>query len=113
MYKLITCISFFIRNFYLPNPFEKLQYGLIINMAIEPLLHLVTFTIVGIFYERGSAPTLGSFLYLFFYIVHVSILILWSSFGLTTVAITVILALYIIAISLLVILKNKIAIGKY
>ena len=82
MYKLIVAISILIRQFYLPNPFEALGDGLIVNIGetpmafppeilnwiAEPFMHVVTFAVVGLYYDRGSAPALGSFLYLLFYL---------------------------------------------
>ena len=109
MYKLIATISIFIRQFYIPNPFEALGDGLVVNMgeismllppealnwAAEPIMHGITFVIVGLYYERGSAPALGSFLYLIFYCIHTFLLWLMSVAGFATWAITLIVVLYI------------------
>jgi hypothetical protein len=108
MYKFFALISFIIRNFYLPNPFDSLQYGLIINMMIEPILHAITFAVVGLFYKRGSAPAWGSFLYLFFYAVHISLIMLCSVFNFTEVAIGIIIILYITLLLGLMTLRDKI-----
>ena len=89
MYKIIALISVIMRQVYIPNPFEALGAGLgvtlynsqviigpeCLNMITEPLMHVITFTVVGFYYDRGSAPTLGSLLYLLFYCIHT--LILW------------------------------------
>lgn len=67
-YKAMKVISSLIRMFLLPNPFQEIQYGFLINIFIaEPLLHIVVFRIVGIVYKRGKAPAIGSLLYLAVY----------------------------------------------
>ena len=109
MYKLMAAISIWIRQFYIPNPFEALGDGLVINMGktsmllppealnwvAEPFMHGITFVIVGLYYDRGSAPALGSFLYLIFYCIHTFLLWLMSLAGFSTWAVVVIVALYI------------------
>ena len=109
MYKLIAAISILIRQFCIPNPFDALGEGLVVNIreaslllppevlnwVAEPFMHMVTFVIVGLYYDRGSAPALGSFLYLLFYCVHTFLLWLMSLAGFSTWAVVVIVALYI------------------
>lgn len=109
MYKLIAAISILIRQFCIPNPFDALGDGLIVNIeetsillppgvlnwVAEPIMHMVTFAIVGLYYDRGSAPALGSFLYLLFYCVHTFLLWLMSLAGFSTWAVVVIVVLYI------------------
>ena len=109
MYKLIVAISILIRQFYLPNPFEALGDGLIVNIGetsillppgvlnwvAEPFMHMVTFVIVGLYYDRGSAPALGSFLYLLFYCVHTFLLWLMSLAGFDTWAVVLIIVTYV------------------
>lgn len=107
LYRLIALISILIRNFYLPNPFEKLEYGVLINILIEPFLHIITFVVVGLFYQGGSAPALGSLLYLFFYIVHIGLIFACSTFNFAQGAITIIIVLYGVILIGMVILKNK------
>lgn len=108
MYKLIVAISILIRQFYLPNPFEALGDGLIVNigetpMALppeilnwiaEPFMHAVAFAVVGLYYDRGSAPTLGSFLYLLFYCIHTFLLWLMSLAGFATWVVVLIVGTY-------------------
>ena len=68
MYKEMAAFSAFFRIFILPNPFKEMEYGFLINMFIgEPLLHMLVFSIVGIFYKRGDSPAIGSFMYLIVY----------------------------------------------
>jgi hypothetical protein len=107
MYKFLMILSFLIRNFYLPNPFESLEYGVLINMALEPLLQPITFGIVGLFYDKGSAPAWGSFLYLFFYSVHTGLLILCGMFDFTIVAIVGAVNLYVTVLFGLIKLGHK------
>lgn len=109
MYKLIAAISILIRQFCIPNPFDALGDGLIVNIGetsillppgvlnwvTEPIMHMVTFAIVGLYYDRGSAPALGSFLYLLFYCLHTFLLWLMSLAGFSTWAVVVIVVLYI------------------
>ena len=51
---------------------------------------------MGLFYNTGSAPALGSFLYLLFYVIHVEILILWSSLNLNVIVLVLIIVLYLV-----------------
>lgn len=109
MYKLMTIISIFIRQFCIPNPFEALGDGLLVNMGgvqtmlppellnwvAEPFIHLITYAVVGLFYSRGSAPEIGSFLYLMFYCIHIFLLWLMSLAGFAIWAVVLIVALYI------------------
>lgn len=109
MYKLIVAISILIRQFCIPNPFEALGDGLVVklgqtpillppevlNWVSEPFMHAVTFAVVGIYYDRGTAPTFGSFLYLLFYCIHTFLLWLMSLVGFATWAVLLITAIYV------------------
>lgn len=110
MYKIIAFISVVIRQFLLPNPFEALDevfsipfYGvdipipaLYINWIAEPILHIITFNVVGIYYRRSDhMPAVGSFLYLFFYSVHVGLIYLAGCFNFEWIAIIAIIVCYI------------------
>ena len=71
-YNIVRDMSYLIRLFFTPNPFifleniiEETIYNCIIYQAI---LHFIVFSIVGMFYKKGSNPVLGSLLYLFVYI---------------------------------------------
>ncbi|HOQ07379.1 MAG TPA: hypothetical protein PK127_01225 [Clostridiales bacterium] len=70
MYIIIATASTIIRQFLLPNPFSSLPNGGLYNLAASILLNPLTFFIDGLFYDRGSDPACGSFLYLVFYIIH-------------------------------------------
>lgn len=107
MYKLMKFLSILIRQFCLPNPFENLPNGIIINWIAEPILHAITFGVVGLFYRERSAPALGSFLYLVFYFIHTGLLMICSYFNFANIAIIIITSLYILALSGLSILFRK------
>ena len=97
MYKFIATLSVIIRTFYLPNPFDSLGTAfpvtigentltmtpIVMNYLAEPVLHALTFALVGLYYSRSEHnPSKGSFLYLMFYCVHVGLLYLMGLFGL-------------------------------
>lgn len=109
MYKVIATSSILIRQFCIPNPFEALGDGLVVNLGqtpvllapvvlnwiAEPFMYAVTFAVVGLYYDRGSAPALGSFLYLLFYCIHTFLLWLMSLTGFATWAVVLIVAIYV------------------
>lgn len=109
MYKLVATISVLLRQYYIPNPFEALGDGLmitldgspillspeILNWIAEPVMFSVTFGVVGLYYERGSAPVIGSLLYLLFYCVHTFILWILSTVRFAEWAIILVGILYI------------------
>ena len=68
LYGGMSAISWIIRMFFLPNPFECFgESAIVINWIAEPIMHAVAYGIVGMFYIKGSAPLLGSIAYLFTY----------------------------------------------
>lgn len=109
MYQIIATISTLIRQFCLSNPFEALGEGLVVNVGdgpilispfllnwiAEPVMHAATYAIVGVFYDRGDEPAVGSFLYLLFYCVHTFLVWLMSLAGFVTWAVVLILVLYV------------------
>lgn len=109
MYKLIAATSILIRQFCVPNPFEALGNGLVVNIGempillppvvlnliAEPFMHEATFAVVGLYYDRGSAPALGSFLYLLFYCIHTFLIWLMSLTGFATWAVLLIATIYV------------------
>ena len=111
MYKLISISSMLIRQFLLPNPFASLPNGELYNWLATFLLVPITYFIVGFFYERGTAPALGSFLFLVFYLIHTGILLLCSAFDFSTIACIVIGTIYFAALIGGVALKNKLSFG--
>lgn len=108
MYKILVLLSLFIRNFVLPNPFEVLGEGLLINGVLlspillnwiaEPFLHIITFSIVGLFYRRNSEPVLGSILYLIFYIVNITVLGVMCYFGFRWWSNLIVLIIYVLLV---------------
>ncbi|WP_294475827.1 hypothetical protein [uncultured Ruminococcus sp.] len=86
MYKFVVIISYWIRTFYLPNPFEKFGKNIMIPMGMfefpiptnainilfgSAVLVPFTFWVVGIFYDKGEdRPIKGSILFLLFYALH-------------------------------------------
>lgn len=109
MYRVMAIISLFVRQFCIPNPFEALGAGLMVNIEGSSVLLTpnmlnwivglflpgLTFGVVGMYYESGSAPVLGSLLYLVFFIIHNFILWVISLLGFATWAIVLIVVLYI------------------
>ena len=75
IYGIITIISLLVRQFVLPNPFECFgDNAILINWIAELIIQVVAYGIVGIFYISGSAPALGSLLYLLIYALIVGLL---------------------------------------
>lgn len=110
MYQIISSISLLVRQFYLPNPFEPMPLAVIYNWVAGFVLYPITFSVVGLFYERGSAPAWGSFLYLFFYAIHTVLLMLMGYFGWSQWAIGVIAGAYI---GILILIKTKVCYRAY
>ena len=83
LYVIMSTISIVIRQFVLPNPFECFGEieSLVINRIAEPIIHILALAIVGLFYERGSFPALGSFLYLLTYSIITGILYIMGIFA--------------------------------
>lgn len=87
---MLATIFWFIRQFAMPNPFEALGDGLtitisgatmlltpgILNWIADPVIFAITYGVVGLYYTKGSEPSWGSILYMFFYAVHIGILYL-------------------------------------
>lgn len=108
MYNIIKAIGVLVRFFYLPNPFQSLPNGDLINFAAEPFIHIITFGVVGLYYESGSNPAVGSFLYTIFYFIHVGLLLLCGFFEWNKVAIIVIAVLYLACHIVINRIKNNI-----
>lgn len=126
MYKIISALSFIIRSFYLPNPFEPLGNSITINISgaeipispiilnglMEPILIIITYSVVGLYYSSSEKkPAKGSFLYLIFYIIHVGLLYLMSKAGFAEWAVIAIIAIYAIAHFVVRSIWNKICCG--
>ena len=75
LYPLVTVISFIIRQFVLPNPFDCFgDKALFINHIAEPVIIVVAYFLVGLVYKKGSVPAIGSLLFLATYATIVGIL---------------------------------------
>ena len=82
LYAIMTLISTVVRQFVLPNPFECFgDKAILINWIAEPFIHIIAYVLVGKVYDRGSAPALGSFLYLVAYVALTGILLLMGVFS--------------------------------
>ena len=82
LYGVVAAVSVIVRQFYLPNPFECFgNWALIINLVVEPIIHIVARLLVGTVYRSGSCPALGSFLYLVAYAAITGILALMGIFS--------------------------------
>lgn len=76
MYKIVNILSAFIRQFYLPNPyemyFESSAYADVFNIIVGGIiLHLFSFFLTSSIYEKGRHPSwIGSALYFINYIIN-------------------------------------------
>ena len=109
IYTTLATIFWLIRQFLIPNPFEVLGEGItmtskgisilltpeLLNLLADPIIFGITFGIVGFYYVSGSAPALGSFLYMFFYCVHIAGIYLLLSIYPTMWLIVLILVIYV------------------
>ncbi len=75
LYGVVSLTSIIIRQFVLPNPFECFgDNAIIINCIAEPIIQLVAYLLIGLVYQKGSNPGLGSLLFLLTYAFIVGIL---------------------------------------
>lgn len=82
VYAAFTVISALIRQFLLPNPFDCFgDYAFLINLIAEPIIHAVTYGLVGLVYCKGSFPIWGCMLYAFTYALIVAFLALLGIFA--------------------------------
>ena len=109
LYSVMALVSMMVRQFVLPNPFECFgDKAALINWIAEPIMHLIVFGAVGIFYLKGvDESAFGSFLYLVFYALLTGILLLLSIFSFAWWWIIAILVITAIIISGLVWLKER------
>lgn len=107
MYNLISILSIIIRQFLLPNPFASLPNGELYNLLASIILYPITYLIVGLYYEKGSAPALGSFLYLLFYMVHTGLIALCGYFYFSKMACIVISAVYVAILIVVKLYRNR------
>lgn len=65
MYKIIAIAGFLIRQFIIPNPFSAFGgWGELYNLLASGVIATITYFSVGLLYEKGEAPIIGSILYL-------------------------------------------------
>lgn len=103
LYSIFAIISLLMRNFVLPNPFECFgDTAWLINLIAEPIIHAVAFALVGLVYQRGEAPAIGSILYLITYALLTGILLL---FGLFSFAWWWILSLVTVAVGIVLLIR--------
>ena len=109
LYAIICVASVIIRQFYLPNPFECFgSIALLINVIAEPIIHAIAFKTVGLMgYRSGSAPALGSLLYLVIYSVIVGLLMMFSIYSFAWWWIlTVLLVVLVLIVGIMRIIKR-------
>ena len=118
LYLMMAGLSAIIRQFFIDNPYESLPFLTpetelwlpeVLNWATEGIFHLITFTMVGIFYRSRSCPPLGSLLYLLFYWANTGVLTLMCKVSFSVVPVVLIIIAYIGVILGLIVLKNWIA----
>ena len=80
-YKAVAALSFFVREFYLPDPFESAGVlgGIMLNMVMGVALHFISYHLVGRIYASGDFPALGSLLYLLVYSAISVLFYFWST----------------------------------
>ena len=65
MYKIIAIAGFLIRQFIIPNPFAAFGgWGELYNLFASGAIATIAYFSVGIIYEKGEAPIIGSIMYL-------------------------------------------------
>ncbi len=108
IYAIVAVISAFIRQFYLPNPFECFgNYSFIINLVAEPIIHFVAFNLVGVFYQKGSFPAWGSILYLIMYALITGILWIMGLFSFAWWWVLIVVLAVIVLINVISRLKER------
>ena len=110
MYQIVSALNEFIREEFMPNPFEFMSVDVLVVLLIysfigEKVISRLAFYMSGIFYTRGSNKTLGSIGHLFFYLLNVMILIKLQEI---TQNITLILSFYTLIIIILYVGLRKI-----
>ena len=114
MYKIISLLSLLIRQFCLPNPFECFgDYALLINWIAGIVMAPVTYLIVGLAYEKGSEPAVGSLLYLLTYALLTGALCVMGIFSFAWWWILILVAVFIGAIIGVRIISKKIEANRF
>ena len=109
MYKLISVLSLLIRQFCLPNPFECFgDSALLINWIAGIIMAPITYLIVGLVYEKGSEPAVGSLLYLVTYALQTGVLCVMGIFSFAWWWILILVVVFIGAIIGIRIISEKV-----
>lgn len=104
LYGVISTISYFVRQFFVPNPFEKLNwfFATTFNWLFGLILFPISFFIVGLFYIPGECPWLGSIAYCIVYFVvdlfvlgFMTVGTIWWMWLLLAIAIIVLISLIV------------------
>ena len=110
-YISLSALFWFIRQFFIPNPFEVLGEGITVMIRGAPVLltpdvlnwiaggviPAFTFFIVGLYYIKNSDPVAGSCMYMIFFCVHTGLLHLMA---LAYPAIWLIVLIFVVYIAL-------------
>lgn len=113
MYYIVAIIGAIIRQYFLPNPYEVFftseAWAMLFNMIIGGLiLHVLSFTITGTYYNRGDAPVIGSISYLFWYCINTAIIIfIGTHVANVYLSLVLLLIIYIVIYSSLIFHNNK------
>lgn len=121
LYTTLAGLFWLYRQYAIPNPFEVLGEQIIftigeitvpltpdvLNWLADPIIFAITFGIVGIYYERGSFPVLGSILYMFFYCLHMAGIYFLLSLYPMVWLIIIILVLYVVLHICGFVIKNR------
>ncbi len=113
MYQIVSALNGFIREEMIPNPFEFISDNECIVILFTYLiggtiLHIISFAMCGVLYNRGSCPVLGSMGYMFFFILNVGILMILNKWFNNIFVISII---YIVLVIAIFVLLNKIRKG--
>lgn len=103
MYQIVSILNGFIREDIMPNPFEfisdnELIVALFTYLIGGVILHVISFAMCGVFYNRGQAPVLGSIGYMIAFSFNVWILINISKVFDSILTISIIYIMIVIAI---------------
>ena len=112
MYYIVALISVVIRQYYLPNPYVAFVdpgIATLFNIVIGGfILHVISFTITGIYYSRGDAPVIGSLSYLIWYCINTAIIIfVGTNVNNMYLAIVLLLIIYIGIYSSVIYITNR------
>lgn len=122
IYKVFAFISFLVRSYVMPNPFESLLGKMIeldgveqffvylpLNALLEYVLYKITYAIVGLYYNRSEKTSLkGSILYLFFYWIHVGLISVIVKFNFSALSISLVVVFYVFLHILISVITSKI-----